>query len=479
MSSDSDTEEIRKKLVADLFALAPEYMDHLTWPQEKLKAEREQLLRELVRTAKEKSAWHRIRLQDVEPDTLREEDLPRIIPVMTKADLMENWDEIVTDERLSLDLAERHLEEHGKELSYLLDQFVVISSGGSSGQRGIVVYDFKSWVGYMVRAQSRFIRRYASLFKMNLPETQIEAFVGGGGAAHGTVAMVKTFSNPKVKTSVVDVTRPLKEVVEELNGIQPTRLDGYPSALRVLTDEAKAQRLKVNPALITCGAEPLYPEIREAIESTWKDATVFNAYAGSESGYVAVSCGIKPGGTLHLIEDGVIVEPVASDGSPVEPGTRASKIYVTNLFNRTLPIIRYEITDRITVLDGQEGGMGKCPCGCTFRRIADIQGRLEDVFIYQAGGSELSVDVDVFETPLNEYRNIVQYQVRQRPDGADILIVSRGDVAADKVESDIRRRLEDIGLKNPAVSVKIVDGLERTRVGKVKRYVPLSREKSR
>jgi hypothetical protein len=32
-------EEIRKKIVADIFALMPQYIEHLTWPQEKLKEE--------------------------------------------------------------------------------------------------------------------------------------------------------------------------------------------------------------------------------------------------------------------------------------------------------------------------------------------------------------------------------------------------------------------------------------------------------
>lgn len=472
-------EEIRKRLVAELYARLPQYIERLTWPQEKLKQERERLLRELVRTAKEKSAWHRKRLQAVDPDTLREEDLPRTIPVMTKADLMENWDELVTDERLSLDLAERHLEEHGKELSYLLDQFIVTSSGGSSGQRGVFVWDLKSWVEGTLRSHPRFMLRYASIFKMKPPEVQNVAFVGGGGAGHATVAGYETFSNPKVRVFVIDIRRPLQEVVEELNRIQPRRLEGYPSALRVLTDEARAGRLKISPAVIVTTAEPLYREIREAIESTWGDAPIFNYYASSESGHMAVSCGVKPGGTLHIIEDGVVVEPVDSDGQSVRPGVMASKIYVTNLVNTLLPLIRYEMTDRITVLGGQDGGASSCPCGCTFRRITDVQGRLEDVFVYDAGdGRELSVDVDVFETPLNEYRNIVQYEVKQRSNGAEILIVSKGDVAVDKVESDVRKGLEGIGLKNAVVSVKIVNRLERTLMGKAKRYVPLPSEKS-
>ncbi len=469
-----DAEEMRKNLAADLSARMPEYIGRLTWPQEKLKAERQRLLRELTRVAKEKSPWHRERLRGADPDTLREEDLPKVAPVMTKADLMENWDESVTDERLTLDLAEKHLEDHGVELSYLLGQYVVISSGGSSGQRGVFVHDMKYMLENGLRGHARFRLRYGALHETKPSPTQNIAFVGGGGAAHSTVAMYKTLSSQERHAFVVDVRKPLHEVVEELNRIQPRSLEGYPSALRILADEAKEGRLKIDPRFIMTVSEPLYPEIREAVESAWPDAPIFNYYGSSESGAVAVSCGVRPAGTLHLIEDGVIVEAVASDGTPVGPGVKAAKIYVTNLFNTLQPILRYELTDRVTILD--DDAMGRCPCGCTFRRMGDIQGRLEDVFVYQVGGGrELSVDVDVFETPLNEYRNIVQYQVKQKPDGAEILIVSRGDVAVDRVKSDVERGLEEIGLRNAAVSVKTVDGLERTSMAKAKRYIPLPR----
>src|SRR6266436_5075795 len=66
--------------------------------------------------------------------------------------------------------------------------------------------------------------------------------------------------------------------------------------------------------------------------------------------------------------------PVSSRGHPVPPGERADKIYVTNLFNHTLPLIRYEITDEVTLLDEP------CRCGSGHRLIADPQGRLDDTF---------------------------------------------------------------------------------------------------
>jgi len=51
--------------------------------------------------AKSKSPWHGARLGQVEPQSFTEADLGTV-PVMTKADVMTNWDDIVTDRRLTL-----------------------------------------------------------------------------------------------------------------------------------------------------------------------------------------------------------------------------------------------------------------------------------------------------------------------------------------------------------------------------------------
>ena len=45
----------------------------------------------------------------------------------------------------------------------------------------------------------------------------------------------------------------------------------------------------------------------------------------------------------------VVFEVVDADNRPVPPGTAGAKVLVTNLENRTLPLIRYELADRVTL----------------------------------------------------------------------------------------------------------------------------------
>ena len=101
-------EELRQKHVAEFVSRLPAYAAQLDWSVSQLRAERERRPRALVQIAKERSPWHRERLRGIDPNALVEDDLQNL-PTMTKADLMSNWDDIVTDRRLSLKMVEDHL----------------------------------------------------------------------------------------------------------------------------------------------------------------------------------------------------------------------------------------------------------------------------------------------------------------------------------------------------------------------------------
>jgi phenylacetate-CoA ligase len=117
--------------------------DRLTWPLERLHRLRDERLRALLRTARERSSWHAKRLAGIDVDAVTGADLAAI-PAMTKADVMEHWDEIVTDPRLTLELAEAHLERVASDgPSYLLGEYQVVTTGGSSGRRGVFAWDFE------------------------------------------------------------------------------------------------------------------------------------------------------------------------------------------------------------------------------------------------------------------------------------------------------------------------------------------------
>jgi len=54
---------------------------------------------------------------------------------MTKADLMDNFDQVVTNPALTLEVVNAHVD-NLREDDYLLDQYRVIATSGTTGARG-------------------------------------------------------------------------------------------------------------------------------------------------------------------------------------------------------------------------------------------------------------------------------------------------------------------------------------------------------
>ena len=122
------TEAARERHVARFKSLLSEYRARVDWSVGQLQDERLRALRELLSVAVQRSPWHRKRLADVDIDHFSDGDLGRL-PVMTKSDLMDNFDDILTDRRLSRTLCEHHLDGLAGG-AYLLGEHHAVASVG-------------------------------------------------------------------------------------------------------------------------------------------------------------------------------------------------------------------------------------------------------------------------------------------------------------------------------------------------------------
>jgi phenylacetate-CoA ligase len=455
-----DYEQLRQLHLAYALGFAPRFIERQSWPAYSLSAHRVRLLRDLAREAVARSPWHRDRLAGVNPGELDELSL-RDVPPMTKTDLMENFDQIVTDDRLSLEFVNDHLETVTTG-SYLLDGYTAVTSGGSTGERGVFVYDWYGWATFWLGCV-----RYLLQIKQSDPDLASRPMVIGWVTAahftHATAALSRTFASSDFVNVRFPVTLPTENIVGGLNVTEPDVLVAYPSALHVLSFEALAGRLRIAPRQILSCSEPLLPEIRTAAEEAWGDC-VGNLWGTSEGGVVAAPCERS---RSHVSEDLVIIEPVDEEGRPVAPGERSAKVYLTNLFNRALPLIRYEITDEVTMMTEP------CPCGSAFRCVADIQGRQDDGFVY-AGRR---IHPHVFRSALGRHVGVVEYQVRQTEDGAAIAVRCCAPVDLDRLSTEIADALAGLGLERPVVEVTPVERLERDGgPAKLRRFVPLDHQ---
>jgi len=123
-------------------------------------------------------------------------------------------------------------------------------------------------------------------------------------------------------------------------------------------------------AIITT-SEVLLPGQRTLLEQTFR-TRIFDRYGCREMSVIASECEAHTG--LHVNAEALLVEIAAeADGG-------AGKILVTDLLNRSMPLIRYEIGDV-----GSWAASQKCPCGRSLPLLNPIEGRTTDFLVLGDG----------------------------------------------------------------------------------------------
>jgi phenylacetate-coenzyme A ligase PaaK-like adenylate-forming protein len=410
----------------------------------------------LLAFARERSPFHAARMADIDPATATVEDLARL-PPMVKQEAQDHWDAIVTTPDIDRTRAERVLAQQ-RWFSYTTAGYQVFSSGGSSGVRGVYLWDWEQFVTLACLAWRWQVR--AERASGSSDRAARLAVLEAGEPPHASTPLFDIATGRLMETVVIPAAKPFDQVLRAAAHARPTHLVGYASVIGHLARAAIAGELDIRPVQVSTNSEPLSDEDRDAIEGAW-GAPVHNLWGSTEIGVQAVGCGRGDG--LHICEDEVIIERVDSAGSPVGPDEPSARTLATGLAGRMFPFIRYDLGDEVTLLPG------RCACGSSMQRIADIAGRRDDDFRY----GQRMVPASAFRHVLGTDPLISEYQVRQTAGGANVLVVGSPDVRA--VAAALISSLRPYGLTNPEVGVGVVEQIPRNAsTGKLKRFIALS-----
>jgi len=116
--------------------------------------------------------------------------------------------------------------------------------------------------------------------------------------------------------------------------------------------------------------EPLVEETRKRIEELW-NCKSYNNYGSVETGAPAWECVHQTG--MHFNEDAYVFEIVNPETLQPVPDGHEGAVVITSLFKEAAPIIRYMIGDIASIWSEP------CACGCSFRRLSPIRGRIDDM----------------------------------------------------------------------------------------------------
>lgn len=370
------------------------------------------------------------------------------LPVLSKATLMERFDELVTDRAVRLEDVETHLRSAGAT-DLFRGRYRVAATSGTTGRRGVFLSDRTEWT-HILASYAR-ANDWAGV-PAGIRHRLRVAVVSSRNPAHQSSIVGATLASPLVPTLRLDASDPLERTTTALTTFQPDSLVGYASILRALADEQLAGRLAVTPRAVMSASEVLTDETRARIRAAF-GVEPFNVYAATETAGIASDCEYH---RLHRYEDLVIAEIVDEENRPAAPGEFGAKLLVTVLFSRTQPLIRYELTDRV------RASADLCLDGRPFMLFDAIEGREEDLLHLEG----IAIHPNVFHNIL-EPVPVAAWQVVEEPDGIRVLLAGpTADVVDSDVATGVRAALERAGISGVRVRVERVDAIPRTALGK-------------
>lgn len=442
--------------------------------QEHILAIQEKRFRHLLRHTMAHSKYYQDRWKRINIETCKLQDLP----ILTKADLMEHFEDVVTDSRLKKEPIIEFMTNLDNIGRYFLGEFVVSHTSGSQGQAAIVVQPkdapFHLFAMQVARGHS-MPKTWATVFKKIFQKRSRWALVLfkpcfiPSGAAFGYM--------PKASHKLADMLRlnlsdPFEETLKKLEEFKPNFITAYVHVLEQLARAVKQGKTTLasngNLELVIAISEPLPPDTQKYIEENL-GVPVANHYAMGECPQLSLGC--PKGKGAHVNNDMAILENVDANYQPVPPGTPGAKVLLTNLMNQVQPIIRYELDDVITI------SPDPCICGNQLPLISSIAGRANDQFwVTNRKGETLEMSNFIFKDAFLYLFDLAEYQVIQTgPNQFQVLV----EVVPDSktTPGDISKSIDNI-LNVEGVDVDIDCRIEivskiphDAKSGKLRRFI--------
>ena len=429
--------------------LGAELIARDSWTRQRLMTHQSQCLQATLRRAVRASPYYRDTIGHLVASGAPLEDFP----VLTKSQLVANFDRIVTDRRLRLADIERHLAgDHAGDLMF--GEYRTCATGGTTGVRAVMAYDRTAWAYSKANA-------LRSSRATGAPEGARFVGIGAPTPQHLSNRIYEDLRLATPGTPRLHVTMPICEIVAALNAFQPDIIGTYPSFIRRLAEEQSEGRLAISPRQFHSVAEALMPDVRSLVRHTW-GATIFNRYSTTETAIAGWECEHCSG--IHLPEDLVVFEAVDEANRRVPAGTPGQKLLVTTLVNTTVPLIRYELSDIVALADEP------CSCGRPYARIMSIDGRREEVLRFpRHDGGHIEIHAFRLLSPLIGMPGIRQYQLLPGADDLTVRISVRDGEPREGIRSAVERSIKDVLVKAGAtattVAVEIVGSIERSGTG--------------
>lgn len=297
------------------------------------------------------------------------------LPIVDKKLLMDNYDLVVCNRRIRMKSLLDFIADSKNVNRKFLDRYVVVHTSGSSGKIGIYVYDDQD-INSVYTLFFKYIHHAKPLITM-LPRKV--AFLGAVNGPYAAYTLIKRVRDYHIRFLAVSVEAKLGDIISKLNSFQPAILLAYSSMLSRIAESKLLGTLNIVPQAIYTVGEKLTPEQIDITLQAFGQKPR-SIYGASESIIMGADTVHDEG--MYLFNDWNIVETLDEMDQPVDVN-QSGRAVLTNLYNYTMPIIRYRMDD---VLSIDRNPQGKT---LPYDIITTIEGRAED-FLELGNGDQLA-----------------------------------------------------------------------------------------
>ena len=237
----------------------------------------------------------------------------------------------------------------------------------------------------------------------------------------------------------------VRRFAEQLRNRRPGLVFGHAHSVYLVALELNRMGIAgVRPNGIVTTAMPLYAWQRPAIRQAF-GVEPTNRYGCEEVSLIASECERHDG--LHLAAESVYAE--------VPPG---GKLLLTDLTNRAMPLIRYQVGDVATP------ATGPCACGRGLPRLATVEGRDAD-FVLTPAGSWIS-GISLTENFACHLDGVGQLQVIQESRTLLVLRLVPGDGFGPATREKAGELVEKLFGPRMRHDIELVDAIPQEPSGK-------------
>ncbi|HTU50716.1 MAG TPA: hypothetical protein VMF56_08985 [Acidobacteriaceae bacterium] len=373
-------------------------------------------------------------------DIRTHEDL-RLLPVLTKRDIQDHQDLLVSS---NVPPSKRQQNQTGGSTGSPLQFFVDLERSDS---RMASVARHNEWAG--LRIGDWYAHPWGSRFDV-------------GDTPDPSPAWRQKFLYRNLSLHTAAVTEEaMMRFVQVLRKYRPKYMVAYAQSAVLFAEFCTANNIHdITFESMIVSAEMLLPGKRQILEETFR-GKVFDRYGCREVSVIASECEYHSG--LHVNADALIVEVEPDPNLPAGMG----RVLVTDLLNRSMPLIRYEIGD-LASLDSEM----RCPCGRSLPLIGNIQGRTSDFLRLPSGRMIAGPSLALLAADMNDVRQ-VQF-IQADPSHVTLKVVA-GNGYCQRTEEELRRRMQPYLEQESCLTIVIADSIPSEPSGKY-RFVKTTEE---